>query len=140
MIRVVFDTNIIVSAALTRDGAEAYVLDLATARHVQLYLTEIIFAEYQEVLQRPKFGHLDAEVVPNLLAVMRRISIFVEPRRILSFSPDESDNRFFERADIAQAHYLVTGNRKLFPAGLEDTEVVNARELIEIVTNQLRDE
>jgi hypothetical protein len=35
----------IVSAALTPNGAEAYVLDLATAGHVQLYLTEIIFAE-----------------------------------------------------------------------------------------------
>lgn len=106
----------------------------------QLYITEIIFAEYQEVLQRPKFGHLEAEVVANLLTMIRRISICVEPSRCLSLSPDENGNRFFECADAARAHYLVTGNRKHFPAGLEDTEIVNARELIEIVTNQLRDE
>ena len=83
---------------------------------------------------------LGAEVVTNLLTMIRRISICVEPSRCLSLSPDENGNRFFECADAARAHYLVTGNRKHFPAGLEDTEIVNARELIEIVTNQLRDE
>ena len=60
--------------------------------------------------------------------------------KTLSLSPDENDNHFFECADTAHAHYIVTGNKKHFPAGLEDTEIVSARELIEIITNQILDE
>jgi predicted nucleic acid-binding protein len=51
----------------------------------------------------------------------------------LSVSPDEADNRFLECAGEAQADYLVTGNKRHFPKRWKSTQVVNARELLELI-------
>ena len=60
----------------------------------QLYITEIIFAEYQEVLQRPKFGHLEAEVVANLLTMIRRIGIVSSRAGVSRFLPMKTVTAF----------------------------------------------
>ncbi|MGC2659418.1 MAG: hypothetical protein WA324_15795 [Bryobacteraceae bacterium] len=56
-----------------------------------------------------------AAAIKGVIALIRRLSIVVKPLRTLNLSPDESDNRFFECADTAHAHYIVTGNKKDFP-------------------------
>lgn len=60
------------------------------------------------------------------------------PTLILSVSPDPDDNRFLECAEAARADYLVTENRRHFPAKYRNTVVVNARQLIEIITPELK--
>ncbi|MBZ5606928.1 MAG: putative toxin-antitoxin system toxin component, PIN family [Acidobacteriia bacterium] len=54
MIRVVIDTNILVSALLQPESLPAAVLMLALSGQVQLCLSEAVFAEYDEVLRRPR--------------------------------------------------------------------------------------
>jgi predicted nucleic acid-binding protein len=66
MIRVVIDTNVVVSADIKTEGAEARVLDLVAARRAQLYISESILAEYQGVLTRPK-RRLDPKRVQDAL-------------------------------------------------------------------------
>ncbi len=51
-LRLVVDTNILVSAALKRQGLQRTVLFLAISRPVTLYVTEAVLEEYQEVLAR----------------------------------------------------------------------------------------
>ena len=94
MIRVVLDTNVLVSAALTRSGAEAYVLDLAVKRRIQVYVTQDIRTEYEEVLGRAKFRQVEPAIRDAVLRLIRRVSIVVSPQIRLSVSPDEEDNRF----------------------------------------------
>jgi hypothetical protein len=53
-LRLVIDTNIVVSAALKPDGLQRTVLLLATAKPATLYVSEAIWAEYGEVLARPE--------------------------------------------------------------------------------------
>jgi putative PIN family toxin of toxin-antitoxin system len=55
MIRVVLDTNVVVSAYLNPDGHSFQILKLSLARLVRLYASEAILAEYRELLQRDKF-------------------------------------------------------------------------------------
>jgi putative PIN family toxin of toxin-antitoxin system len=50
MIRVVLDTNVVVSAVITRGGVEAHALDLAAVRKIQIYITPAILTEYEQVL------------------------------------------------------------------------------------------
>ena len=50
MIRVVLDTNVIVSASLKEEGREAAVLLLALTGSLSLYVSEAILAEYEDVL------------------------------------------------------------------------------------------
>ena len=53
-LRLVVDTNIVVSAALKPSGLPRTVLLLSITNPARLYVTEAILAEYREVLARPK--------------------------------------------------------------------------------------
>jgi uncharacterized protein len=54
-LRLVLDTNILISAALKPDGLQRTVLLLAMTKPARLYVTKAILAEYREVLARPEF-------------------------------------------------------------------------------------
>lgn len=138
MIRVVLDTNVIVSAVLTRGGAEAYALDLAAAGKIQIYATPAILTEYEEVLRRSKFSRISPKVIDGALALIQHLAILVNPKETLAVSSDESDNRFLECADAAGADYLVTGNKRHFPAQWKKTDVIGARELVELLIDAER--
>ena len=48
----------------------------------------------------------------------------------LTVLTDDEDNRLLECAEAAQADFLVTGNRKHFPAFLHRTRIITAREFL----------
>lgn len=137
MIGIVLDTNVIVSAALTRGGAEAYALDLVLARKAVMFLTEEILAEYEGVLRRPKF-RLAPKIVDGLLGRMMEIAVAVRPSRLVHASRHEDDNHFLECAETSAAHYLVTGNRRHFPTSWKTTRIVSAREFVELLIDAER--
>ena len=53
-LRLVIDTNIVVSAALKPDGLQRTVLLLAITKPARLYVSEDVMAEYRDVLARPE--------------------------------------------------------------------------------------
>jgi putative PIN family toxin of toxin-antitoxin system len=53
-LRLVIDTNIVISAALKPDGLPRTVLLLALTKPARLYVSELILEEYREVLARPE--------------------------------------------------------------------------------------
>ena len=55
MIRIVLDTNILVSALLQPESLPAAVLMLALSGEVQICVSDAVFAEYDEVIRRPHF-------------------------------------------------------------------------------------
>ena len=79
MIGVVLDTNVIVSAALTRGGFEAHAVDLVAARKVVMFVTAEIVAEYEGVLRRPRL-RLASKVVDGLLNLIVRLAVVVKLR------------------------------------------------------------
>ncbi len=133
MMRVVFDTNIVVSAMLSPAGTAADALRLALNRHVQLCASEVIFEEYDEVLRRPKFRR-QPQGVSALMKAVRAVAELVKPTATLTVSADDADNRFLECAAAAKADYVVTGNIQHFPAEWGRTRVITARQLVELVT------
>jgi putative PIN family toxin of toxin-antitoxin system len=102
MTRVVIDTNVVVSANLVGEGPSAAILDLAANRFIQMFVSEPILAECPTVLRRPRLK-LDPAKITAALAVIRDSSVLVEPSSRLRISGDESDNRFYERAEAAGA-------------------------------------
>ncbi len=140
MIRAVLDTNVMVSAVLTRGGAEAHALDLAAVRKIQIYVTPAILTEYEDVLGRSKFSRVSPEVIDEALELIRRVAILVNPTQTLAVSTDESDNRFLECAEAGDADYLVTGNKRHFPAQWKKCMVIGARELVELLIDAERAE
>jgi uncharacterized protein len=136
-IRVVLDTNVVVSAHLNDRGYERHVLDLALAGKIRLAVSETILAEYAGVLRRPKFA-IPPRHVANSMRLIRSVARVVNPQRELRVTHDPADNRFLECAEAARADYLVTGNKRHFPKDWRQTQIVNARELIEWVAPELR--
>ncbi len=135
--KVVLDTNLIVSAHLQGGGLPAFVLDLALASKIRMYVTAEILEEYEAVLRRARF-RIDSKKATQSVRLIKRKAKQVKPTRALSISPDPDDNKFLECAEAVEADYLVTGNRRHFPLKHKKTKVVNARQLIEIITPELK--
>jgi putative PIN family toxin of toxin-antitoxin system len=134
MIRVVLDTNVIVSALIIPTGQESSVLSLSLRRYIELCFSAPVLAEYEEVLHRPRLK-LQPREVEAALANIRANGFLVHPTKTVRLSTHESDNRIYERAAAATADYIVTGNKKHFPEDYENTKVVNARELLKFLSH-----
>lgn len=136
MIRIVVDTNVVVSGALADEGLPASILDLAANQKVLMVVSPDILAEYAEVLRRPRFK-LSPACVNQALSVIRKTSELVRPARRLSISRDESDNRFYECAEAGNADFLITGNTRHFPLHHKGARVVTPREFIEVTAEDI---
>ena len=124
--KVVIDTNVLVSAIWLRNGAPAKIISMMlTGRLTPCYDYRII-NEYREVLMRPKFKFSHGEV-DALLDYIRieGVSVLAEP--VDTEFTDEADKKFYEVAKQCGA-ILITGNRKHFP---QDPCVVGAAEFLE---------
>jgi putative PIN family toxin of toxin-antitoxin system len=135
-LRLVIDTNILVSAALKPDGLQRTVLLLATTKPATSYTSEAILTEYREVLARPELK-IRRGLQQQLLQLIVSHSHFVKPSRALQVTRDLDDNKFLECADAARADYLVTGNQRHFPRFWKNTKVITSREFIGIVAPHL---
>ena len=102
MIRVVLDTNVLVSAHLQEEGLEATVFLLALSRRIRLCVSAPVLAEYAGVLRRRKFS-LDPHHVTRSLEQIRSASRRVRSKRTLMVCPDADDNRFLECAEAGGA-------------------------------------
>jgi len=131
-LRLVIDTNILVSAALKPNGLQRTVLVLALAKPARLYITKAILAEYREVLARPEFK-IRSGLRQQLLQLIRNRAQLVNPMRALQVAKDPDDNKFLECADVARVDYLITGNQRHFPRFWKKTKVITSREFISIV-------
>jgi putative PIN family toxin of toxin-antitoxin system len=132
---VVYDTNVIVSAALKPKSIPALLVSLALKHQVRLFLSREVFEEYETVLKRPELN-----LRPHRLGVflhdIQKTAALVRPTKRLAVASDESDNRFLECAERARADYLVTGNTKHFPASFKGTEIVSPREFADLLVKE----
>ena len=112
--RVVLDTNILVSGLMTPGGPCARILRLVADETVQVCVSRPILFEYEVVLPRAAFG-IDPDDVAGTLAVLRLNSEFLAPAPLGVSLPHPSDRPFLEVAKAADA-VLVTGNLRHFPA------------------------
>jgi putative PIN family toxin of toxin-antitoxin system len=132
-LRIVLDTNVLISAAVKPLGRQALVINLVAFRAVELFVSEAVLAEYREVFNRPKFARLPAADVATLLALIEGEATMVTPTTRLEISKHDSDNRFYECADAAQADYIVTGNTRHFTKPHKNTQIISGRELLELM-------
>jgi uncharacterized protein len=128
-LRLVIDTNVVVSAALKPDGLQRTVVVLALTKPARLYVSSAILAEYRDVLSRPEL-QIRKGLRLQLLQQIRQRAHLVVPHGRLQVSADPDDNIFLECADAARADYLVTGNQRHFPRFWKKTKVINSREFI----------
>ena len=112
--RVVLDTNVVVAALLSPDGAPARVLALVISGEAVLCWDERILREYRAVLARPRFA-FDAADVRRLLAFLESAGEPVTAPPLTVGLPDPEDAKFLEVAAAGRADALITGNLRHFP-------------------------
>jgi putative PIN family toxin of toxin-antitoxin system len=135
-LRLVVDTNIVVSAALKPDGLQRTVLLLAITKPARLYVSNAILTEYRDVLSRPEF-QIRKGLRQQLLDLLRKRAHLANPLRAIEVTNDPDDNMFVECADAARADYLVTGNLGHFPRFWKNTKVVASREFLNLAAPHL---
>lgn len=133
MIRVVIDTNVLVSAAISPTGPNAQIFELIVADKIRPYVTNAVIEEYDRVFEYEHLKHLDGRRVANVRRLLKAAAIEVKSRGRLKLSEHEEDNRIYECAVAAKADYIVTENTKHFRHSHKYTKIVNARQLLAIV-------
>ena len=140
MVYAVIDTNVIVSAMLSRvnsDSATAKVLEYVFLNEVIPVYNEEIIEEYIEVLNRPKFK-LNKESIDIVLTYIKNVGYLSDRTKSSELFNDKDNVVFYE---VALSHlqkekdtFLVTGNIKHFP---DKPFVVSPRELVDIISNKI---
>ena len=135
-LRLVIDTNVLVSAALNPDGLQRTTILIAMTKPARLYVSSPILEEYAGVVARPQLK-IRRGVRLELLQLIKNSSHMVVPSQRLEVANDPDDNVFLECADKAGADYLITGNQKHFPKYWKKTKIITSREFITLAAPHL---
>ncbi|HET7088287.1 MAG TPA: putative toxin-antitoxin system toxin component, PIN family [Anaerolineae bacterium] len=108
--KVLIDTNVLVSAALKDKDPEAVILFVVSRADYEWIVSPEILREYKEVLSRDKFG-LPAEVRQKWFDLLDALTTVVEVDVHVDFPRDQKDAKFLACALAADVEFFVTGDR-----------------------------
>jgi putative PIN family toxin of toxin-antitoxin system len=130
-LRVVLDTNVLVSGLISPKGPPGEILRLLETTPAVPRFSESILGEYRDVLARPKFG-FPASTVASILRRFAAVGERIVAESLSVRLPDSKDEEFLAVALSAHADFLVTGNLRDFPSHLRHgVAVVSPRDLLE---------
>ena len=131
MIYAVIDTNVLISALLTRNQQSATVITFKNVLNgyvTPLYNDEIL-EEYSEVMNRPKFK-FNKKDISFILDYFSTFGLNIKRTPFAELMVDEKDRVFYKVALSKDDSFLVTGNIKHFPS---DPKVVTPAEFLRII-------
>jgi len=135
-LRLVIDTNVVVSAALKPEGPQRTVVLLAMTKPARWYVSDPIVSEYGMVLARPE-PKIRRSIRQQLLQLINNHTRMVTPSRVPQVTSDPDDDIFVECADAARADYLVTGNQRHFPKFWKNTKIISSSEFLSVIAPHL---
>ena len=135
-LRLVIDTNVVVSAALKPEGLQRTVVLLAMTKPALWYVSDPIVSEIAMVLARPELK-IRRSLRQQLLQLIKNQTRVVSPSPLVQVTSDPADNMFVECADAVRADYLVTGNQRHFPKFWKNTKIISSREFLSVVAPHL---
>ena len=135
-LRLVIDTNVVVSAALKPEGLQRTVILLAMTKPARWYVSDPIVSEYAVVLVRPELK-IRRRLRQQFLQLIKNHARVVTPSRLAQIISDPADHMFIECADAARADYLVTGNQRHFPKFWKNTKIINSSEFLSVIAPHL---
>lgn len=112
-VRIVLDTNVLVSGLLNPSGPPGRIVDLLLEGMITVLLDDRILIEYRAVLARPRFG-FDQSDIETFLAWLDTTAEHVLAKPLSLVLEDPADLAFVEVAHAGRAEALVTGNARHF--------------------------
>src|SRR6266508_1158958 len=115
--RVVVDTNVVISSYLSSQGASHTILTSWRNQSFDLVVSEPILEEYGRALQYPhvrKRHNLSDDEIAKIVDDFRDLAQVVAPSASLDVvAADPEDNKIIECAVEGKADYIVSGNDHL---------------------------
>jgi len=112
--RLILDTNILLSAILSPLRAPASLLDAWERNAFTLVVCDALIEEFREVARRPFFrARLRPSVAELLAADLREFSLFCRDLPLGPVAPVPKDSYLLALAEASQATFLVTGDKEL---------------------------
>ena len=112
--KVVLDTNVIVSSFLSPTGTPAKIIDAWQKQKFDLLISENILKEYQKALNYKHIQTISKMAindVEEIISDFRQFSQLVTPKEPINvIKRDPSDNKFLECAQEGNAHYIISGD------------------------------
>lgn len=136
MIRAVIDTNVLVSAMISKEGPPSIVLALSVRGLITPIFNRSILAEYGRVLRRPRFGFASAPTT-LLLDTIEGLGLETQDGSWPETLPDPDDGKFLVAAAAGDA-VLITGNLRDFPEDRRrHVPVISPRQFIDTYADEI---
>lgn len=131
--RIVLDTNVLVSGLLTPFGSSGEIVRMVFSGELILCIDARMLSEYKEVLCRPKFK-FDKNKIAVLIDFIMQYGQVVSSSPLKRPLPDPDDEPFLEVAIAGNAKVLITGNKVHYPsASREGIEILSPSEFIDLL-------
>lgn len=136
-IKVVFDTNIYISAVIF-GGNPRQCLELARTGEVRLYTSKAILLELSKKLLK-KFDWNKREVAELIEGIAKFAKIVSPKQKLATIKSDPSDNIFLECAQEARVDYVVSGDKKhILPLKkFKSIEIIPAKTFLDIFYHKI---
>lgn len=136
--RIILDTNILLSALLSPLGAPAKLLDAWERKVFTLVASDVLIAELRDVAGRPFFRvRLRASAAELLAAGLREFSFYCDDLPSGPIAPDPKDSYLLAMAEASKAEFLVTGDKELLSLKWpKSTRIITPSAMIEALKAQ----
>ncbi|HAT14219.1 MAG TPA: putative toxin-antitoxin system toxin component, PIN family [Microcoleaceae bacterium UBA11344] len=123
--RIVIDTNVLVSAAVTGRNPEAVILFIVESPDCEWVVSAEILREYKEVLSRSRLRLTESQK-ERWFNILDRATILIEVNVEVDFPRDRKDAKFLACAVAGEADFLITGDRDFTEAeNLTNTTIIS---------------
>jgi uncharacterized protein len=137
--KIVLDTNVLVSGLLTPFGPGGEIVRMVSAGKLVLCLDARILMEYREVLYRPTFK-FDKEHINTFFDFTKQYCQFVSTVPLKNRLPDPDDEPFLEASIAGKTQCLITGNIAHFPhSSRRGIKILSPSEFLDFYRNQTED-
>jgi putative PIN family toxin of toxin-antitoxin system len=144
-LRVTLDTNVLVSAFLSKDGTCADILDLvSTFEEIRLVMSQEILSEFAEGVKseevRSRLGYNEREVV-QFEGAVRDVAEVVEVHSSYKVIKDDPDDDVVVNTALdGKAEYIISGDKHLKKLKrFREVRIVNPRTFMKIMTRRFGD-
>lgn len=141
-LKVVIDTNTIISAPLSEDGNPAKIFELLLLEEINNFRSEEVTNEIVEVFNREKIKKLVSEdKIRFVIDNYKKFSRLVRPTIKLSIvKDDDDDNRILECGETANADYIISGDEHLLKLkNYKNMEIVSPKEFLYIYSKRIEE-
>lgn len=135
--RVVLDTNVLVSALAFPGSKPDQILSRIRRGEIDLFISPFILSELDRVLQE-KFRHTKNEAEDRVSAISAIAQLVQPTGQVKVIQAKDDDNRILECATAARADFLITGDKEhLLPLGsFQGTRIVTPADFLDLLTEK----